>query len=462
VSGNQSQKLEKLDGVTIDAPIWQTCSSDWQAPFARPAAAEWSSFPTVVDLFPWISPGVKPNRTWVYAPNPEILRARWKRLVKAMPAEKRRLLKESRDRSIDSEVASLDRNKRSMHALRHERKPSAEPVRVSYRTLDRQWIIPDSRVIDFPRPPLWHVHGQRQIYLTMPRSQPPSHGPAITFAADIPDMHHYRGHHGGSVAPLYRDSEQTVPNVAPKLLDMLADRLSADIIAEDVLAYVAALAANPAFTARFKSDLTELEVRIPITASRGLFEEAVAIGRRILWLHTYGERLVDAEDSRPPGPPRLPDHRQPHVLSEIPNSESGMPESFNYLDDTETLYIGTGAIQPVPVNVWTYSVSGTQVVRKWLRYRMRTPAGRRSSPLDDMNPTCWSARTTTELLDLLNVIGLLIHLEPAQADLLNRILQSPLITIDELTTTSILPVPTAARRPPPVPQAGQRGFFDQP
>jgi hypothetical protein len=39
---------------------------------------------------------------------------------------------------------------------------------------------------------------------------------------------------------------------------------------------------------------------------------------------------------------------------------------------------------------------------------------------------------TTDLLDLLHVLGRLIALEPAQADLLNRICASPLLGTDEL------------------------------
>jgi hypothetical protein len=42
------------------------------------------------------------------------------------------------------------------------------------------------------------------------------------------------------------------------------------------------------------------------------------------------------------------------------------------------------------------------------------------------------AEYTTDLLDLLHVLGRLIALEPAQADLLDRICSSPLRGVDEL------------------------------
>ena len=40
------------------------------------------------------------------------------------------------------------------------------PVRYGFRSFDRQWIIPDNRVINQPNPELWRSHGERQVYLT--------------------------------------------------------------------------------------------------------------------------------------------------------------------------------------------------------------------------------------------------------------------------------------------------------
>jgi hypothetical protein len=51
---------------------------------------------------------------------------------------------------------------------------------------------------------------------------------------------------------------------------------------------------------------------------------------------------------------------------------------------------------------------------------------------DSIQPEHWQPEYTTDLLDLLHVLGRLIALEPAQADLLNRICASPLRGADEL------------------------------
>ena len=53
------------------------------------------------------------------------------------------------------------------------------------------------------------------------------------------------------------------------------------------------------------------------------------------------------------------------------------------------------------------------------------------SLLGDIQPDAWPAEYTTELLNVLNVLGRLVALEPVQADLLERICTSP--ALDEET-----------------------------
>ena len=37
--------------------------------FRPKPTSDWRSYPSLKDVVPWSSPGIKPNRTWVYAPN---------------------------------------------------------------------------------------------------------------------------------------------------------------------------------------------------------------------------------------------------------------------------------------------------------------------------------------------------------------------------------------------------------
>ena len=49
------------------------------------------------------------------------------------------------------------------------------------------------------------------------------------------------------------------------------------------------------------------------------------------------------------------------------------------------------------------------------------------SPLDKIQPDHWPDEYTTDLMNLLHVLGRLAKLEPAQADLLERICAAPLL-----------------------------------
>jgi hypothetical protein len=90
------------------------------------------------------------------------------------------------------------------------------------------------------------------------------------------------------------------------------------------------------------------------------------------------------------------------------------------------LLIGKGFVENVTPEMWAYEVSGKQILWHWFSYRKRDRTKpiigdkRPPSPLDKIQPDGWLAEYTTDLLDLLNVLGRLASLEPAQADLLER------------------------------------------
>ena len=252
--------------------------------------------------------------------------------------------------------------------------------------------------------------------------------------------------------PLWRDASGTTANVAPGLLDELSSRFGFDVTANDLLAYVACLTSHGGYTTRFHEDLSDPGVRVPLTADGALFLECARLGSRIVWLYTYGERFVDAGDLRPPGPPRVSGPEAPKVRSPIPDDEDLMPIEATYEAATQTLRLGEGSISPVPLAVWEFNVSGYEVVQRWIKKRVKNPEGNRSSALDEMSAERWTAATTTELLDLLNVVGLLLDLSPRQAELLELVLQHPLITVNELEATGIFPPPAAARTPPTGPK----------
>ncbi len=92
------------------------------------------------------------------------------------------------------------------------------------------------------------------------------------------------------------------------------------------------------------------------------------------------------------------------------------------------------------VEVWAYEVSGKRVLTEWFSYRKqnrdRPIMGDRRPPsqLGEIQPDCWLAEYTTELLNVLHVLGALADLEPSQSKLLARICAGPMIAAAELAS----------------------------
>jgi len=196
------------------------------------------------------------------------------------------------------------------------------------------------------------------------------------------------------------------------------------------MAYLAAVMAHPGFTERFLPDLVQPGLRVPLTADSDLFAEAAELGREVIWLHSYGERFVDPEAGRPAGAPRMAEIERPFIPAEgaIPGAPEPLPDTMEHDAAKRRLIVGKGFVENVSTEMWNYEVSGKQVVWHWFSYRRRDRTRpqigdkRPPSPLDKVQPEHWLAEYTSDLIDLLNVIGRLVALEPRQAELMERIL----------------------------------------
>jgi hypothetical protein len=445
-AGAREDKFAAIAGVTLDGAGWIDCPSEWRAPFLPASTGEWAGFPALDDFFQYSGSGVMPGRTWVIAPDPDSLQRRWDRLVQETdPARRERLFHPHMPRGelgdryaakVPSE--SLPGHEPRMMAVSSDSGPVVAPMRYGFRSFDRQWIIPDYRLINRPNPTLWRTHSGRQVYLTAPHDRTPTNGPALTFTALIPDLHHYHGR-GGRAFPVWANAAATEPNVRAALLTRLSEIYGRAVTAEDVFAYLAAIAANPAYTARFAPDLLQPGLRIPLTGDPALFEEAARLGREVVWLHTFGERFADAASGRPAGPPRLA-QGGPSIPADgaIPSDSEHMPDAISYDPANRRLWVGTGHIDNVPPAVWAYEVSGKHVLTQWFSYRRRNRERpqigdrRPPSPLGDIQPDEWLAEYTTELINVLHVLARLAALEPAQADLLERICAAPTVNQEAL------------------------------
>ncbi|HUX02322.1 MAG: type ISP restriction/modification enzyme [Phycisphaerae bacterium] len=451
IEGTRQEKLKALYAIQEFATLtWQDCPDDWHAPFRPAGGGAYFDWPLLIDVLPWQHSGIECKRTWPIAPDEGTLRRRWRALLKA--SDRAVLFRETGDRTVAGTYAVAITPEGSSKRIADLPANAATPpiVQCGFRSFDRQRIIADARLMSRPRPDLWAAHGEGQVYLTTLLNHPLGGGPALTSCCDIPDRHHLRGSYGGKdVIPLYRDAAGKEANILPGLLDVLTKEYWRKVTPEDFLAYVYGLLAQPAFTDRFAEELGTRELRVPLTKDAGLFAKIQDVGARLLWLHTYGQRFVPKGKHLgqvPKGKARC--------TKPVPGGTAAYPEKYEYNDATHTLHVGDGEFAPVAPEVYEFEVSGLKVVQSWLGYRKKEPKGKKSSPLDKINPDKWPTEFTTELLELLWVLEATLAEYPAQAKLLSAVVKGPCFKAAELP-----PVPDAARKPPSRPTGKQ--LFDE-
>lgn len=384
---------------------------------------------------PWSVEPLRYGRSWTVAPDPEPLRARWAALLAAEgDAARETLFRPTRARGLHTPVTQLPGHRDAATVrLAHEYGPCPDPVPVLHGAFDRQWLIPDHRLIDAARPELWRVLDDRQIFAVEQARVADAPGPALVFSALLPDGRSPAGR-AGRIRPLYRRPGGRDPNLAPGLTGLLGGLLGLPVGAEDVLAWIAVA------TRRGRRGL---EVVLPPDPES--WHAGVALGRTSLWLHTRGARCADPATGRPAGRPRLPGGRRPYVRSALPAAPP--PGALGYHAADRTLRIGEGAVGPVPPQAWEFHASGVRVLEAW--YERRTAVAT-AGTLEAAAPTRWSRATTGELLELVSVLALLSQWRAERRGLAERVAETvrgPSVTAGILRGAGVLPVPRSARRP---------------
>jgi hypothetical protein len=233
-------------------------------------------------------------------------------------------------------------------------------------------------------------------------------GPAAVVSAHVPDLDHFRGSFGGkAVIPLWRDAGAREPNMASEVLSTFRDP-------EAFFAYCYALLSAPSYVARFAEELREPGPRVPLTAAPELFERAVRLGRRLVWLHTFGERFDQGA---------VP-HGRAHCLVQ----PRGAVTRYSFDAASARLQVGDGVFEGVAPDVWAFSVSGFRVLRSWLGYRIARPRRRAVSVLDSVLPR-WDAAMAKELLDLVWVLETTLALQPELDAVLDDLARGPKLAL---------------------------------
>jgi hypothetical protein len=155
--GLRTAKFEALKNLTLDADGWVECATEWRAPFLPAATGAWSTYPALTNLLIYNGSGVMPGRTWIIAPDAESLQQRWRSLINA-PAENKEDLFHPHLRGGtlgDKHSQKIIKNALPGYEARpipvaSDRQPCTPPLRYGFRSFDRQWIIPDNRLINQP------------------------------------------------------------------------------------------------------------------------------------------------------------------------------------------------------------------------------------------------------------------------------------------------------------------------
>jgi Type ISP C-terminal specificity domain/N-6 DNA Methylase len=172
-SVHRLEKFKALAALRIKGTAWVECPSDWRAPFLPASQGAWATYPKLEDLFNYNGSGVMPGRTWIIAPDIDSLERRWQKLVHA-PADQKDVLfhphlrkgqpgdKHSR-RVVPNALPGYEPSPISVAG---DQGYCVPPAHYGFRSFDRQWIIPDNRLINQPNPELWEIRSGRQVYMT--------------------------------------------------------------------------------------------------------------------------------------------------------------------------------------------------------------------------------------------------------------------------------------------------------
>lgn len=414
--------------------------------------------PLLHDVMPWSVRPLRIGRGWPMAAEPACLRARWALFTGTSDqGERAALLHPTRARSLHTPVAQLPGHRTPTTALAGETGRCPEPVRMQHGPYDRQWLIPDHRLIDVARAELWRIADDQQVfaleqaYQAQPVSASASASalaarsgarePAVVFSALLPDGRSPAGRPGW-IRPLFRQPGGRDPNIAPGLTTLLSARLDPEVAAPDVLAWIA-VAARPGPGGCV----------VPLPRDPALWQEGLALGRRALWLHTHGARFTDPAEGRDAGRLRLPGGSRPYVRSPLPGAPGA--GELAYDPDERALLIGDGRISPVSPAAWDATAGGVRVIEAW--FERRTAPGVPGT-LEALRPAVWTRATTSELLELISVLTLLAGLREDRERLARRLsVRGDTITAAELRAEGILPVPAARRRPASVLEHHEEG-----
>ena len=339
------------------------------------------SFPYLVDIFPAQHCGIQFKRTWPIGPTKDVLKERIQRIVRTESEQEKKRLFQENDRTIDKSELNIFTNVRERPFKDETHHGLCNNIqKYGYRAFDRAWCLADNRVCSRPRKKLWRGHSNKQIYFVGILRKTNFCGPALIACANIPDLDFVRAS-GKDIVPMYTNAEANQVNISPAIYQKLCATYQTEITPESVFYYLYAMLGGPQYTIHYQKELQVPGPKIPITKQFEIFRRGTKLGKELICIHTFGERLAH---------PEFKLEGNAYCLESLPRQQDAYPERFTYTPETETIWACRGNkrkafVTKVSPATWNFSISGFKPVQSWLKYR--TKGGKVSSPLDRIRPT---------------------------------------------------------------------------
>jgi len=276
-----------------------------------------------------------------------------------------------------------------------------------YRPFDLRWLYwqPVTKLLDRSRPEFFSQVVAGNLFIEARQHQTQdgfSRGLVTSYLADnfgnglssfFPLHIHPMVSEGAGHPDLFTKSSGTQPNLTPEALNYVS---GLGCVPEDLFFHIIAILHAPAYRDENSGALRQDWPRLPLPKNAGILREGVTLGRKLTALFDPEASIAGVT-----GLGVMPELRGLGELSATLQPKQGGPDlaiaaRWGYLGQGNVVMPGPGRVEAgtrgegfldvylndtmrwkdVPVAVWNYSLSGYQVLKKWLSYREQALLGR--------------------------------------------------------------------------------------